>query len=293
MTRTRPAHGLLAIYPHITGRDRKIMRLLDDHQVLTTDHITRLFFHAPRTCRHRLGELHGLGLLDRFRFARPAGGTGPDPYRWAPGHEGQQSQAAARADPEPTARASNQRIARLSANPNLTHLLTVNEFFVRLAEHARRQPHANLVRWWSEAATKAFQTKVMFNPDGHGLWTVGERTVGFWLEADTGSEPLTRVVAKLVSYRKIVRSGGPRYPVLFWLASPIREEHLHRLLHTEYADVPTATATHDTNPAEAVWLPGDGHHRVRLEQLPAFHGTNSLDNPNYRNGVLVLGPTAV
>ncbi|WP_117214362.1 replication-relaxation family protein [Allorhizocola rhizosphaerae] len=288
MTLTRSAHGLLAIYPHITSRDRKILQLLDDHQVLTTDHITRLFFHSPRTCRHRLSELLGLGLLDRFRFARPGGGT--DPYHWVLGHEGQRFQAAARGEAEPTARASSQHIARLSANPRLQHLLTVNEFFVRLAEHDRWHPAATLVRWWSEAAIKPFQTRILVRPDGHGLWTVGERTVGFWLEADTGSEPLTRVIAKLETYRKVPANGGPRYPVLFWLASSTREEHLHRLLRTEYADVLTATATHDTNPAEAVWLPGDGHDRVRLEQLPTFHGPPGADNPNYSNGVLVLGP---
>lgn len=291
MTSTRSVHGQLALYPHLTHRDKQIMQLLDEHQVMTTDQIARLFFHAGRTCRHRLGELHTLGLLDRFRFARPTGGT--DSYHWLLGHEGQRFQAAVRRDPEPTVRASRQRTARLSANPNLNHLLIVNEFFVRLASYARRHPHATLVRWWSEAASKPFQRKVIFNPDGHGLWTMRDRTVGFWLEADTGSEPLTRVISKLVSYRKIAPNGGPCYPVLFWLSSPTREEHLHRLLRTEYADVLTATAIHDAHPAEAVWLPNDGHTRVRLDQMPAFHGTVSPDNPNYRNGVLVLGPTAV
>ena len=288
MTLTRSVHGLLAIYPHITGRDRQIMQLLDDHQVLTTDHLTRLFFHAPRTCRHRLAELRDLGLLDRFRFARPGGGT--DPYHWVLGHEGQRFQAATRGEPEPTARARSQRIARLSANPRLTHLLIVNEFFVRLAEHARRHPHTALDRWWSETASQAFKsTRVVINPDGHGLWTVAEHTVGFWLEADTGSEPLTRVISKLDGYRRFAAGGGPRYPVLFWLSSPTREEHLHRLLRQQPGNVTTVTATGDTNPAEAVWLPTDGQDRVRLVQLPTFHGTNSPANPNFRDGVLHLG----
>ena len=209
MTLTRSTHGLLAIYPHITGRDRKIMQLLDDHQVLTTDHITRLFFHSARTCRHRLAELLGLGLLDRFRFARPGGGT--DPYHWVLGHEGQRFQAAARGEPEPTARASSQRTARLSANPRLHHLLIVNEFFVRLAEHTRRHPKTALTRWWSETAAQQFtSTKTMITPDGHGLWQVDEHTAGFWLEADTGTEPLTRLVAKLDKYRRFAAGGGAR-----------------------------------------------------------------------------------
>jgi hypothetical protein len=289
MPHTRSSHGLLAIYPHITGRDRQLLQLLDDHQVLTTDHITRLLFIAPRTTRHRLAELLGLGLLDRFRFARSGGGT--DPYHWVLGYQGQRFQAAVHGEPEPTARASRQRIARLSANPRLSHLLLVNEFFVRLAEHARRRPEAFLDRWWSEQGSKQFKSsKVVINPDGHGLWTRNETTAGFWLEADTGTEPLTRVLSKLDGYRRFAAGGGPRYPVLFWVASPIREEHLHRLLRQEPGGVTTVTATHDTDPAEAVWLPGDGTQRVRLEQLPSFHGSNSPANPNFVDGVLRLGP---
>jgi len=288
MPHARSTHGLLAIYPHITGRDRQVMALLDDHHVLTTDHLTRLFFHAPRTCRHRLGELLDLGLVDRFRFARPGGGT--DPYHWVLGHAGQRFQAAAKGEPEPTARASSQRIARLSASPRLTHLLIVNEFFVRLAEHARRHPDTALDRWWSEKDTQQFKsTRVIINPDAHGLWTAQGRTAGFWLEADTGTEPLTRVVSKLDGYRRFTTDGAPRYPVLFWLSSPTREEHLHRLLRQEPTGVTIVTATQDTNPAEAVWLPADSHDRVSLEQLPSFHGDNSPKNPNFRKGVFDLG----
>jgi len=288
MPHTRSSHGLLAIYPHITSRDRQLMALLDHHQVLTTNHITRLFFRAPRTARHRLAELFGLGLVDRFRFARSGGGT--DPYHWVLGVAGQRFQAATRGELEPTARAASQRIARLSANPRLHHLLTVNEFFVRLGEHARRHDGGALDRWWSEQQAKQFKSsKAIINPDGHGLWTRGGQTAGFWLEADTGSEALTRVVTKLDGYRKFAAGGGPRYPVLFWLASPIREEHLHRLLRHEPSGVTTVTATQDADPAQAVWLPSDGTQRVALEQLPSFHGSNNPSNPNFVNGVLHLG----
>ncbi|WP_274534600.1 hypothetical protein [Micromonospora sp. CB01531] len=35
--------------------------------------------------------------------------------------------------------------------------------------------------------TKHFRT---ITADGQGLWSVGDTTAGFWLEADTGTEPL-------------------------------------------------------------------------------------------------------
>ncbi|MER7471250.1 replication-relaxation family protein [Micromonospora sp. NPDC000018] len=269
--------GLLAIYPHITSRDRLLLQLLDDHQVLTTDQIHRMLFRARRTCQIRLGELAALNLLDRFRFARDGGGS--QPWHWALGHNGHRFQAAAHQRPEPTVRTSRQTVQRLSANPHLAHLLTANEFFVRLTASARQQPGARLDRWWSESlTTKQFRT---ITADGHGLWSVGDATVGFFLEADTGTEPLGRVVAKLDRYAQLIRRGGPRYPVLFWLGSEQREEHLHQLLRGAHGDVPVATATHASHPAEAVWLPVGATGRVRLDELASDHGQPVAENPNY------------
>lgn len=284
MPHPRPSHSLLSIYPHITIRDRELLQLLDDHHVLTTDHIHRLLFRARRTCQLRLGELRALGLVERFRFSRPDGGSYP--WHWTLGHDGQRFQAAAHNQSEPSTRTSRQRITRLSANPNLTHLLTANEFFVRLAAHARSHPDTRLVRWWSEGvATRQF---LKVRPDGHGLWQSHGVTAGFWLEADTGSEPLGRVVSKLDGYARLAASDGPRYPVLFWLASTAREEHLQAMLRQLRPEVPTATATHGSNPASAVWLPGDAHQKVRLEQLGGSHGRANAANPNFRDGILHL-----
>ncbi|MEV0941802.1 replication-relaxation family protein [Micromonospora wenchangensis] len=269
--------SLLSLYPHITARDRTLLHLLDDHQVLTTDQIHRLFFRARRTCQIRLGELADLGLLDRFRFARAGGGS--QPWHWTLGHQGYRFQAAAHRRPEPTLRATRQAVHRLSANPHLTHLLTVNEFFVRLTTHTHHHPGTHLDRWWSEAlTTRQFRT---ITADGHGLWRVGDTTVGFFLEADTGTEPLTRVIAKLDRYAQLTRRGGPRYPVLFWLGSQRREEHLHRALRDRHDDVPVATATHPGDPAEAVWLTAGTTVRVPLAELPSSHGQPVADNPNF------------
>ncbi|NJP30760.1 replication-relaxation family protein [Micromonospora thermarum] len=277
--------GLLAIYPHVTGRDRQLLQLLDDHHVLTTDQIHHLFFLARRTCQIRLGELYGLGLLDRFRFARTGGGS--QPWHWTLGHNGHRFQAAAHERPEPTPRSTRQTVQRLSASPNLTHLVTVNEFFVRLSAYTRWYPEARLDRWWSESTTtKQFRT---ITADGHGLWSTADTTVGFWLEADTGTEPLGKLAAKLDRYANLIRRVGVRYPVLFWLGSAQREEHLHRLLRGRRGEVTVATATHDTHPAEAVWLPVGATGRVGLAELPTDHGQPVADNPNFDDdGVFVL-----
>ncbi|SDT13011.1 replication-relaxation family protein [Actinoplanes derwentensis] len=275
--------SLLSIYPHITSRDRLLLQLLDDHQVLTTGQIHRMLFTARRTCQIRLNELAALGLIERFRFPRDGGGS--QPWHWTLGHNGQRFQAAAHQRPEPTTRSSNQTVQRLSANPHLIHLVLTNEFFVRLIEHARRHDDARLDRWWSEQVThKQFRT---ITADGHGLWTADAVTVGFFLEADTGSEALgSRVVAKLDKYATFIRdSGGTRYPVLFWLGSEQREEHLHRLLPGQHTGVPVATATHAADPAARVWLPRGSTSRVSLAELPSDHGQPIAGNPNLAGGV--------
>ena len=278
--------SLLAIYPHITGRDRLLLQLLDDHQVLTTGQIHRMLFSARRTCQIRLNELAALGLVERFRFPRDGGGS--QPWHWTLGHNGHRFQAAAHERPEPTPRASNQTVQRLSANPHLPHLVLANEFFVRLTEHARRHTEARLDRWWSEqVTTKQYRT---ITADGHGLWSDDGVTVGFFLEADTGTEPLrSRVVSKLDRYAKLIRRGGPRYPVLFWLGSEQREEHLHRLLHGQHTTVGAATALHTSEPAEPVWLARGATGRVPLAALPSDHGQPVADNPNYDDdGIFIL-----
>ena len=284
----RRCTNILSIYPHITDRDRVLLDLLDEHQVLTTNQIHRLLFHAERTCQIRLAELRALELVERFRFARPGGGT--HPWHWTLGHIGHRFQAAAHTRPEPTTRTSRHRLARISANPHLTHLLAVNEFFTRLAAHARRNPSTRLDRWWSEKTTTAQFLTV--RPDGHGLWTENDHTIGFFLEVDQGTEALNRLPTKLASYTRLAATTGIRYPILFWLTSTNREEHLHTLLrhHTEDRNVPVATATRDTDPAHAVWLPTHGYQRITLAELPNDHGRDTAANPNYRDGCLHLGP---
>jgi hypothetical protein len=277
--------SLLALYPHITPRDRLLLQFLDDHQVLTTGQIHRMLFTARRTCQLRLAELAALGLVERFRFSRVGGGS--QPWHWTLGHNGHRFQAAAHQRPEPTPRASNQTVQRLSANPHLPHLVLTNEFFVRLVEYARRHPDTRLDRWWSErVTTEQYRT---LTADGHGLWTAGCVTVGFFLEADTGTEPLSRLVSKLDRYAKLVRRSGPRYPVLFWLGNEQREEHLHRLWPDQHTTVAVATAVHASDPAARAWRPRGIADRVGLTELPSDHGQPVADNPNYDDdGVFVL-----
>ncbi|MDG4834810.1 replication-relaxation family protein [Solwaraspora sp. WMMD1047] len=288
MSTSASANNPLALYNHLTPRDRSLLALLDEQLVLTTDQVHRLHYRAMRTCQIRLRELYALGLLDRFRFARLYGGS--EPWHWVLGLHGARFMAGAAGRPAPTVRAHRDQVNRLAARPSLPHLLATNEFFVRLAFTARIDQRVRLDRWWSEhTATTRF---MRVRPDGHGLWSARGRTVGWFLEVDMGTEPLTRVSAKLEGYERLAASGGPAYPVLFWLPNADRESHLQQMLRGTLPQVPVATATHEKDPADAVWLPVDGWQRISLSELPTDHGMNTASNPNWVAGQLDLSGQA-
>lgn len=287
MSRQRPTSDLLSVLPHVTTRDRQILQLLDDHQVLTTGQLHRLFFLAERTCQIRLAELRELRLLERFRFGRPDGGTYP--WHWTLGANGARFQAAVHLRPPPTERATRLHLDRLAANPHVPHLVASNELFIGLAHHARRHTETTLRRWWSERrTTQEFQT---INPDGHGLWRHNQTTVGFFVECDRGTEPHHRVAGKLAGYQRLATNDGPRYSILLWLTNPDREQRLHHSLTGQVGSLTVATTTIDRNPAEPVWLPVGGHIRVGLHELPSNHGRASAANPNFHDGNLFLEET--
>ncbi len=210
---TRVTGDALAPLRRLTGRDRLLLSWLAEHYVLTTDQIAAALFPGLRAGQRRLTVLHRIGAVSRFAFARTDTQTGA--YHYTLGPLGVLLHPTAYTDPgNPTARPPRshlQRRARILASPRLDHLLGVNSFFTDLYAHTRRHPEARLERWWSEQHATAAWAAAGIRPDGHGIWRVDQHVVGFFLEHDTGSEPLTRVVAKLRAYERLALLG-PRYP---------------------------------------------------------------------------------
>ena len=259
----------------LTDRDRYLLDVLAEHQVLTAEQIARLKFTDDNTARKRLVLLTRRKILDRFRDGvRP----GSQAWRYTLGPVGAVLVAADRGTSPRRPALHTERVLQLARSPRLHHLLGINEFFVSLAATARHHPGYALAWWLNEKRATAACAGAA-RPDGLGTWTQHgrgvERSVTFFLEHDTGTEPLQRLVAKLPGYADARLGDGPDHPVLFWLPSPDREGHLHQLLGRSRTTVPVATAVHGahplhrpvpsgTDPSGPAWrIPGvPGRHRL-------------------------------
>ena len=117
------------------------------------------------------------------------------------------------------------RAMAIALSPRLAHTTGANGIFTALAAAARASGgRAALECWWSErrcAAVWGDQAR----PDGYGRWP--EQPPGqppavtdFFLEYDTGTEALPRLIAKLAGYADLAARTGITTPVLFWLPHP-------------------------------------------------------------------------
>ena len=268
---SRPRSDPLGVVRSLTGRDRFIVSVLAEHQVLTTAQLAQLCFPRLDLAQRRLLRLVRFGVLDRFRWHAL---VGSEAWHYTLGPAGAALDAAVRGVEAPRPAELRRRALRLAASPRLAHLLGVNGVFCALGAQARNEAGCALVSWWSERRCAEHYGELV-RPDAHGVWAEHGRQVAFFVEYDTGSEPLARVAAKICGYAELVAAGGPRHPVCFWLGSAAREAHLRRLLAERRPQLAVATASAElaaalgTGPAGAVWLCVDSERRRRLVDLPA------------------------
>jgi hypothetical protein len=279
---------VLRVQSQLTERDRVLLAWLYDHGVLTSFQVADALFSSLDFCQRRLRKLTRLGLVARFRPHKPDGGSYP--YHYVIDQLGAEVVAAGRGERPPRRDHARTERRRWTSAHALAHRLGVNQFFIDLAGHARSHPDTELRRWWPESAcrrsgaftrpddpglVRAYQPRV--RPDGHGVWCERGMEVPFFVEYDTGTEPLGSLVDKLAGYGDLAATIGRVWPVLFWLHSTARERNLLRLLAEERLAVPVATGARDyasqagLSPAQEVWttVNVDGR-RLRLIDLTSF-----------------------
>ena len=231
-----------ALAGRLTARDRWILHMLHEHRVLTTHHLTALAFPSPRAARLRLRELYLWSVLDRFQPHTP---TGSAPAHYVLGPAGAAVLAAEHGiDPNhfgyrrdrTNAIAHSLRLAHtLGVNTWFTTLTTTDGASARAVRPSRERPAVRLTVWWSEARC-ARHFGDLTRPDAYGRLTTtphtatapaprggGGREFEFFLEYDTGTEPLTRLARKLPGYAALADATGITTPLLIWLPTARRE----------------------------------------------------------------------
>jgi hypothetical protein len=255
---------LLGVVGRLTERDRTLCRLLDDHRVLTTAQVADVAFTGERRTRMRLGELHALDIVDRFR---PQTWGSPSPFHWVLGPLGA-ALVAAETGTDPADHAWRRNLAHdLAASQRLAHLVGTNGFFCGLLRSARTRPGCDLEEWWSERRCAREWGEVV-RPDGYGIWSEAGTALPFLLEYDNGTERIERLAGKLDGYASLAAAAGHPNWVLFSFESPRRERDARRVLAHPAVPVATAARSPGTAPDAAIWLPvTSGASRLRLAQL--------------------------
>ncbi len=288
----RGGHPDTGAWFRLLDRDRRLLALLAEHKVFTTDQIAALEFASVRRAQDRLRKLREMGMLFAFRESLYGGGTSQT--RHALGYAGARLIAAQRAQTPPTPAKYALGLERLACSPMLGHRLGVNGFFAALAAHRNRarrrdpmEPDSvpGLTQWWSERrCAEMFWTHAsgedQLHPDGYGCWEQHGRVVRFFLEYDTGTESLKTVIAKFADYQ-----GFPtdRFGILLFSVHSTRREAglrtaLARAFGTYGPSLVIATTSRDlthpdgpAGPVWALWTPERGDavpEQLRLADLP-------------------------
>ncbi|AWI31413.1 replication-relaxation family protein [Streptomyces tirandamycinicus] len=272
-TRTRPGRhtDVAALARRLTDRDLWLTRMLHEHRVLTTHQIARLAYTSLRSAQRRLRTLHHHAVLDSFRPLTTSG-SAPEHYTLGPAgaallaaHAGLDLAALGW---RPT------HTGRIAYSPSLGHDLGVNELLTHLAAYTRNTPGAGLALWLSErSATRRWGDIV--RPDAYAHWRDGEMFLPFFLEYDTGSQPLARVEAKLASYAAFTSATSTRPALLIHTRTHSRDQALrHRLAGAvRELDLQVATSSADfttTDPWGPWWAAlQPGARRCSLTDLAA------------------------
>ncbi|GAA3120309.1 hypothetical protein GCM10010466_09020 [Planomonospora alba] len=279
MSTSRFTPAVLAqLAARLTARDRRLLRMVKEQRVLTAPQIARIAFDTDDAARKRLLALHHMGVLDRFRPNLPPG-MGTAPYHYVLGPAGA-AVLASEDGVDPGAYGYRRdRVLAIAYSQRLSHTVGTNGFGAGLYGFARRHATAELVTWWAENRCASLWGDTV-RPDAYGRWREDEHTVDFFLEYDTGSESLERVVRKLDGYAALAEATQVVTPVLFWVQGERREANLRRKLvhHPAHIFVPIATGNPsvaagpvDDGPAGEKWLPSDTDGpRLRLAELALY-----------------------
>jgi hypothetical protein len=254
----------------LTDRDRRIAHDCYEHRVLTTDQLRRLHFRRARTTRRRLGQLHQLRVLDRFRPAWQRG-EGSPPYHWVLDEVGAYLVADELGIDRRELRWRHADAISIAASAKLVHQRAVNDLFTQLAVEAHEAGGA-LSEWYGERTTRTLLGGTVV-PDGYGVLELSDHPpLHVLVELDRGSETHERLREKAAAYERAL----PR--------SPLRDLRPIVLLAATRGRVKALAREGDLHPlVPVIWSPTEPVPLVpavldcvgepRLQQLPRSQGS--------------------
>lgn len=256
-------HAVLA--RRLTDRDRWLVRMLHEHRVLTSTQVAELAFPRRWAANRRLLRLYQWRVVDRFQ---PHARTGVAPMHYVLDTAGARVLADEHGLDLSKIGYRHDRAVGIAYSLTLAHTVAVNGFFTALVAASRRDGATGRLRaWWSERRCYQHWGDIV-RPDGYGRYADHHGELEFFLEYDTGTEPLGTLASKLHSYARLAAISGITTPVLFVLPTAAREANARQALHTTLrsasnpAATPVATAALDAttdapdyDPAEPRWLP--------------------------------------
>jgi hypothetical protein len=262
----------------LTERDRDIAQSLYEHRVLTAVQLGELYFDSDVRARHRLGELHAMRVLERFRPFRQ---TGSHPFHYVLDTIGASTLASERGGDLQSLGWKRTDALAVATSSQLTHLVQTNGFFTALIAAARGRVDVGVVSWWGQRRSgRAWGDLV--RPDGYVLLrTPTTDGLGLWLEWDRATEPHARLAEKVDRYQELALALQQTVAAAFVAPGDQRERQiLHRLPATPDVEVITTTAArHHADPLGRNWAsPNAPGERRSLLELPARPGSSAGPN---------------
>jgi Replication-relaxation len=291
------AERVFELARHLTERDRAIAFALYEHQLLTTDQLTLLFFSSRRRAQDRLRFLYDERVLDRFYPPRPYG-LGKPQAHWLLDEAGAILVAASLGLERK--RLGWQRRDDWGSHPQLLHRLEANRLVTELIAATVADGSLGVSEWWGSRSAAARLADPSQQgrpiPDGGFFLEAAAGPVECYLEWDRGTETLARLTHKLKLYwhAEVHSSERDHINVLFVVPT---ERRLQALVDAVAADTERRLQARDNwftpswpllaslipeltaqGPLARVWRPlADPAQRLRLSELRARTGLAPIE----------------
>jgi hypothetical protein len=275
------AERVFELARHLTERDRAIAIALYEHQLLTTDQLTLLFFSSKRRAQDRLRFLYDERVLDRFYPPRPYG-LGKPQAHWLLDEAGAILVAASMNMERK--RLGWQRRDDWSSHPQLLHRLEANRFVTELIAATLTDGSPGVSDWWGSRSAAGRLTDASQHsrpiPDAGFFLETAAGPIECYLEWDRATETLARLTHKLTLYRYAEVHSGERRPVNVLFVVPT-EQRLQALVEAVAADAERRDKARD-NWFTPTWPLLAARTTEISEQGPLARVWRSLAEPNRR-----------